>query len=348
MSSADPVSFESAAPELETDLLLSAADAIVSSHAPGRADIGIRLAISLLLPHATPKGDHRIEASLAEILSHHKPETDTETTQLLDLVRPLVVKKSVRVMDGCTNLVLSRYQHYADNAVGAVYWLLRGLELEREAYGFEVGSCNRLLLTSCITTAQALLMGLVGEHENVGTTFAHAKDLATSIREDDLDTSAIREVSVLLHVVDLAIAIVQTQGDSIVASHIFSCLIEGIRSDGVVYTLAHPSMHWAFLQLAYVILNNDNTSAPFDVSGMECLLMRLTEIVMATDKEHDDIPKMRLAFAQGLMRAHIAENAKRKIITSPPSSRIQGALSTKLTSFSQADQERIVTKMLDM
>jgi hypothetical protein len=348
LSTADPVSFESAAPELETDLLLSAADAIVSSHAPGRADIGIRLAISLLLPHATPKGDHRIEASLAEILSHHKPETDTETTQLLDLVRPLVVKKSVRVMDGCTNLVLSRYQHYADNAVGAVYWLLRGVELEREAYGFEVGSCNRLLLTSCITTAQALLMGLVGEHENLGTTFAHAKDLATSIREDDLDTSAIREVSVLLHVVDLAIAIVQTQGDSIVASHIFSCLIEGIRNDGVVYTLAHPSMHWDFLQLAYVILNNDNTSAPFDVSGMECLLMRLTEIVMATDKEHDDIPKMRLAFAQGLMRAHIAENAKRKIVTSPSSSRIQGALSTKLTSFSQADQERIVTKMLDM
>ena len=348
MSAADPVSFESAAPGLEVDLLISAADAIVSSHASGRADIGIRLAISLLLPFATPQGDHRIVASLTEKLSHHKPETDAETIRLLDLVRPLVVKKSVRVMDGCTNLVLSRYQHYDDNAVGAVYWLLRGLELERVAYGFEVGSCNRLLLTSCITTAHALLMGLVGEHENVGTIYAHAKDMATSIREDDLDTSAIREVSVLLHVVDLATAIVQTQGDSVVASHIFACLIDDIRSDGVVYTLAHPSMHWTFLQLAHTILNNDNISTPFDVSGMECLLMRLTEIVMATDEKHDDIPKMRLAFAQGLMRAHIAENAKRKSVASPPSSRMEGALSTNLTSYSHADQERIVAKMLDM
>jgi hypothetical protein len=343
LAAADPLSFESAPPGLETDLLLSAADAIVSSHSSSRADVGTRLAVGLLLPHARPQGDLRITAALAEIIAHHSPGTDAEAKLLLDLVHPLVAKKSLRVVDGCVNLVLSRYQRYDGTAAaGAVYWLLRGVELEREAYhSMEVGSCSRLLVTSCVTTSSTLLSGLVGDNENLGTTFMKAKDMATSIREDDLDLCDVREVAVLLHIADLATAIVEKRGDDVVASHISACLADGLRNDGAVHVLAHSSMHWTLLRLAYVILNKNEESAPFDVAGMEVLLLRLTEL-----GNHE--PKMRLAFAKGLMRAHVTGNAKLKTSMTSTSSHLDGAVSSKLTLYSPADQERIVANMLDM
>jgi len=348
LATADPVSFESTEIELETDLLLFAADAIVSSQSQARADVGTRLAIALLLPHASPKGNLRVTAALAEILSHHKPETDADATLLLDLVRPLVAKKSIQVLDGCTNVVLSRYQHYHKMTGGAAYWLLRGMELEREAYGVALGSCTRLLLTTCITTSDSLLSGLVGAHENVGTTFNNAKDMSMSIQEDAHDVSDIREVAVLFHVVELSKAIAEQQDDAFAATHISACLADGIRSDGSVHVLAHPSMHWNLLQLASVILKKDEEKAPFDVLGMERLLQCLTEVTMTNAEEHIlDLPTMRLVFANGLMRALVMENAKRK--TSLPAASLGlGTLSSNLMSCSPAEQEQIVENMLDM
>jgi hypothetical protein len=344
LAAADPLSFESAPPGMETDLLLSAADAIVSSHSRSRADVGTRLAVGLLLPHSRPQGDLRITAALSEIIAHHSPGTDAETKLLLDLVHPLVAKKSLRVVDGCVNLILSRYHHYdGTSAGGAVYWLLRGVELEREVYHYmEVGSCSRLLMTSCVTTSSALLSGLVGDNESLGTIFTKAKDMATSIREDDLDLSGVREVAVLLHVADLATAIVEKRRDDVVASHISGCLADGVGNDGAIHVLAHSSMHWNLLRLAYVILNKCAESAPFDVAGMEVLLLRYTEL-------GNYEPKMRLAFAKGLMRAHVTENAKRKTsMSSSTASHLDGVLSSKLTLYSPADQERIVANMLGM
>ena len=111
---------------LQTDLLEAAAFAINSSLANKCSDVGVRLVVRLLLPFAQPKADPRIVATLAHAVEHHTPKSDVEVRNLLSLCRELVERKSVRVLDGCVSLVLSRYRNYMEQRRpgGALHWLL--------------------------------------------------------------------------------------------------------------------------------------------------------------------------------------------------------------------------------
>jgi hypothetical protein len=95
--------------QIQTNLLVEAAAALLSSHA--NTDIGMRLVALLLVPHCSSKRDLRITATLAEALERHCPQTDAATHQLLDIVRPLVEKKqSMRILDGCVSMIVGRYR----------------------------------------------------------------------------------------------------------------------------------------------------------------------------------------------------------------------------------------------
>ena len=349
--------------------------------------MGVRLSTKLLLPYAKPTSDARITATLGETLVRHGPTSDAEARVLLELCRDLVARKSRRVLDGCVSLILFRHQHYLTEQRfgGSVHWLLKGIELEVLLYAttdgrrddkvwqtvLASGVCGTLLCSSCATTSQSLLAGLVANDMvvSVGQAFVRAREMVTSIQDDDPSGLAhtIPEVKLLNLVFEMARAFVDNEGDSVIAKNIVACLEEKVdeQDDGVVFPLAHSSMHWDLLCLAHSILKSEDDceqsgladekyKASFDVQGIRTLLEILTQITLGNkggilESKSSDVISMRLEFGKGLMRAIIAANAKRQETSFRSQSHCQLGLahSSKLSAYGRSDQERIVEMMLD-
>lgn len=366
---------------IQTELLLSAAFAIRSSFATeGKPDIGTRLVVRLLIPHIKVEGDIAVTATMVNALEHHYPETDAEASILLDLCRKLVERKNVRVLDGCVSVCLARYRHFLsdERPGGAVHWLLTGMELEALCFAVPDPSSNssvmavstgvayRLLVTKCLHTTVLLLKGLLGEGEGVSLTFVCAKEIVAVCAESEIAVT-IPEFKVLEHVTSMAEAIAERKDDALVATSIVACLEEREKdeSSGVVSCLARPSMHWDLLRLAKVILDRNVEreameamhlhAASFDVRGMQVLLEKLT-LLLATHEmmgeqgpSPETIQQTRLAFAEGLMRAFVAENAMKQSSFKNVSSQtsLAGVYAADLGKVSREKQELVVQRMLD-
>jgi len=209
---------------IQTELLLLASHSIPSSFSTqNHSEVGVRLATRLLLPFAFPptpsfsskKDDSsflRITHQLATILDTHMPNNDADTKHLLKLVTPLIVKHGSKVMlDACENLIRCRFQYYMkDNRPGgAIYWLLRGMELnallprtqndgekqknnkEQQRYYSGVVSSNspskRHFTLFCTSTASNLLKALVA-NTSVNDVVCYlniAQEIIQSIQDDD-------------------------------------------------------------------------------------------------------------------------------------------------------------------
>lgn len=364
---------------IHTELLLNAAFAIRSSFATeGQADIGTRLVVRLLLPHIKVDSDVRITASMVDALEHHSPETDAEANTLLELCRKLVERKNFRVLDGCVSVALARYRHFLkdERPGGAVHWLLMGMDYEALClYGTKrtgtwqktlaTSVCYRVLVTYCMETSESLLKGLLGEGEGVSLLFARGKEMIAACEESDI-AGYIAAVKVLQQIVSMAEAIADRKDDALVASSIITCLEErpNDEDDGVVSCLARSSMHWDLIRLAKVILDRNAErekleemhlfTASFDVRGMQVLLEKLTIITATCEMEGkpnfaaEDIHGIRLAFAEGLMRAFVAENAtKRSVYKKSPRVSVAGICAANLADVSREKQELVVQSMLD-
>lgn len=370
---------------------MSASEAILSSLSSSEPDLCVSLSTQLLLPFAKPSGDVRIVATLGETLERHGPSTDVEARVLLDLCRDLVARKSRRVLDGCVNLILFRYQHYlSEQSFGsAIHWLLKGIELEvllyatidgvRDDKAWEIvnasGVFGTLLCSSCLTASKSLLADLVGDEDrssSAGLDYVRAQEMAASIEEDDPSALAhkIPEVKLLIHVFGMARAFVSKEGDEAVAKNIVACLEETVDADdnGVVAPLAHCALYWDLLSLAYSILKRDEGLASvetdaaenknvssFDVQGIRVLMTKFTELTLGNDKGSAECggtvaleeSSLRLALGTGLERAIVAENSKRHEFGLPkPHGQLGLARSSKLSSYSHSEQEKIVQIML--
>lgn len=363
---------------IRTELLLSAAFAIRSSFAiEGHPDVGTRLVVRLLLPHIKVDSDLRITANMVDTLEHHFPQTDAEANSLLDMCRKLVERKNTRVLDGCVSIALARYRYFLDDARpgGAVHWLLTGMDLEALAlYGAKrtgtwqqalaTSVCYRVLVTFCMETSESLLKGLLGEGEGVSILYARGKEMVVACEESEV-ASYITAVKVLEYVVTMAGAVAERKDDALVASCIISCLEERTNEedDGVVSCLARSSMHWDLIRLAKVIIGRNSErekveemhlfTASFDVRGMQVLLEKLTIITAVLEMEgqpssSEDIQQIRLAFAEGLMRAFVAENAAKRFASKHTSIvSVEGVYAADLGKVSREKQELVVQNMLD-
>lgn len=378
---------------LQIDLLQTAATAILSSLSTGginnlgedRSEVGIRLVVRLLLPFAKPSGDPRVIATLAESLERHTPKSNVETRNLLSMVKPLVERKSVRVLDGCVSLCLARQRHIAaqHRPGGAVHWLLVGLELESLLFADEESGevedwqkvqaysvCYRHLVTMCTSTAGALLHAVLKSQEGLGQFHKTAKAILESVADGPLTqyASKLSEVKTLGFVLDIYYGMDSNPADwESVARNITMLLQQQVDHDdnGVVSTIAPRSMHWDLLQLGYYILDGEEQSQglervghfkpSFDVKGVQVLLEQLTIIAASREVEGlealpaEQVASMRLSLGKGLMRAFVAENAKRK----PKSSRavdektISKIRAIDLGKHNLDTQERVVARMLD-
>jgi hypothetical protein len=276
---------------IQTDLLLSAAEAISSSFSvQGQANVGVRTAVVLLLPYSLPKrgadGDvvyePRIAHMIAQLLSHRLPATDAETRDLLQLCQEVVRLGSIPIADACESLAYSRASYYRSNGniSHEVYWLLRGMEIQsswlpldrQRKLGF---ACRRHFDSLCERSANALVSMLaisavanltsagVSQIQEVQLTKAlkAASDVLDGILQVDNMALVLKghmESNLLKYAVDIADA----KGDtSQVATDIIYCLEERCLSDeygGVVATLADPSSYSDFLQIAFAILTKED------------------------------------------------------------------------------------------
>lgn len=360
--------------KIQTDLLLSAAAAIVDSHHDKR-DIGMRLCTLLLVPHIKPTGDERIWATLGDFLQRHSCESDTEAKQLLELVNLLLSKKNNVILNGCQDIILGRHNTYLKdlNFAGATMWLLRGLEVEQQLYGMEwkvllaSGMFGKLLVKNCLEISRGLLEELLkaasvipGGNENadeLGRYYAFASETVEAVEQDDLSESAmgILEVRALSDLLEIANAM--TESDQKVATKI-TAFLDGVGADTIVMPNAHPSFRKNIFRLAFLILERDEArfragkaadfQPCFDQTGVRVLMscyMKL-KALGPKDSGFDDQRSIHLALNNGLKRAFVAENAKRKkkfTKVAKESPNVQLRLSHLL---SPEDQERVIAKAL--
>lgn len=365
---------------IKLELLLNASFALRSSFATeGHHDIGTRMVVRFLLPHIKVESDLRITANMVDTLEHHSPGTDAEAKSLLELCRKLVERKNIRVLDGCVSIAVARYRHFLadERPGGAIYWLIVGMGLEAKVLlgdkrsgawqrALATGVCYRLLVTYCMETSNHLLKGMLGEGEGVSLYFARGKEMCAACDESEI-AGYIPAVKVLFHVVSMAEAIAERKDDTVVASSIASCLEERANDedDGVVSCIARSTMHWDLIRLAKLILDRNAEresmderhlhAASFDVRSMQVLLEKLAVITSNLDMEgqkpgsSEDIQQIRLSFAEGLMRAFVAENAtKQSSVRKTPQISVAGVYAADLGKVSREKQELVVQKMLDL
>eukprot|EP00980_Cylindrotheca_fusiformis_P028614 scaffold22620_cov131-Cylindrotheca_fusiformis.AAC.9 len=337
-----------------------------------KVDSDVRITATLVntIEHHSPKTDAEANALLALCRSL----VERKNVRILDACVSICLARY-------------RYYLQDQRPGGAVHWLMVGMEFESLVLGnpkkngskkdgttakdvpesnwqrpLESGICHRLLVTYCLETSQGLLKGLLGEEEGVSLLYARAKEMiATAIEESEF-SSFLRPARALEHILIIAEAIAEKKEESIVARSIVACL-EGHpneEDDGAVSSLARPSMHWNLLRLAKGILERNAQSSEerqdytafFDVRGMRVLLECFTVIAATREMEGNPLPssevqEMRLALGEGLMRAFVAENGRKKAHNETTNTSVAGICSSDLRRYSREKQEQVVAKMLD-
>lgn len=335
------------APAFQTELLLSAAESILSSFSIlGQSDVGVRTAVRLLLPHAPPKRIHdeiyyepRIAATISGTISHRFPDSDAEAHNLLNLTEELIRLGSARIAYACESLVFCRASFHAskEDLSKQVYWLLRGIEIMTvwlpEEYRRTLGYASRRHfdvmceqsaddLLSCLSATQCSLGGDAEKlMEEIFLSLKRAKIILEVVLRDDSMADALKdniEVALLYHIAGVADQQVEDD-QSAMAAHIIHCLEE--RScGGSVTTLANPKMYLRLLQIATSILGDEDAmidgstaskSCAFPVNGLHILMMRMDQVLCWEDKTSDSmecLAAMRMILCRGLMRAFASDS----------------------------------------
>jgi hypothetical protein len=340
--------------ELQTELLLAASDAILSSHAGSRRGIGMRLTALLLVPHCSSKRDIRITATLARALESFSPATDGEAKVVLDVVRPLVeVKKSLRILDGCISMIVSRFCHYEKCSSGkeAMEWLLLGKELEETLLeAKEVGDCYRLISkSSCEMSYKLLQLLLSRPHANANPAMAVDMVQALTKVQDMENVRLLMSLTIMIESLKLD----RDVRSRAVAREIAKCL--ELHPGG--YCLAPPSMQLGLLLLALGILEQDDErfqagnaagfESSFEVQGIKALMERFAHITVMTEETMKQEEALKLALAKGLMHALVTENGRRKV----PKTNVaphEDLFISQIDSYSLADQERLAQRLLGL
>jgi len=308
--------------DIQTELLLLAAEAIVSSFSvQEQCDVGVRTMVRLLLPHAPPKRsfssgevvyEPRISAMIGEVLSRRSPSSDAEARDLLNLCEHAIQIGSITIADACESLAFNRALHHKSkrNLTGEVHWLLRGMEIEtcwlptdrQRKLGF---ACRRQFDLLCEQSANDLISilstaaitsftsegGMTEKQEHqLLTALVAAESVLEGILKDTVTSELLNgheESNLLKDAVSIAQA--SAKGDTIqVADSIVHCLEERCLTEGVVSTLANPCIYMDLLHIAFSIIvkeeENGKQECSFNIHGMHILMARLTQ-VLSWEKE---------------------------------------------------------------
>jgi len=185
------------------EFLCLAASHIVSSLADSNPDMGAQLAVRLLLPYAE---DTEVVAAITNILEHYTPSSEQYARTLVNYCTPLIEKKSVQILQGCTGMLLHVHrQHMKQNkAVTATTFLLDGIELEALVLPEPVlGSCYRALAAGCHKVSIHLLQHIVAASQLDGSVDITARSMSQAFSLHKVETEKIPEAMELVHVLNI-------------------------------------------------------------------------------------------------------------------------------------------------
>jgi Nup85 Nucleoporin len=306
--------------EKKIDFITDAAWDILSSlQGSEHADIGVQLAIRLLLPYSLPASE--TEAVISNILQHYSPTTDQYANTTISLVRKALMegKHSVQVLDGCTSILLSLYRKYMKQGIAgvAVMIILDGIELEDSVLPkFKLGVCFRTLTMECHRISQYLLHIMADKSETATlyrSTYDIAKSMVDSFRESRRDSlllriPAVAELTSVVAIIDSGTDPSQcrVKGDHIVA--LLSRDNDGVH-DSTPATTRLPCLSVAERLIAEskVGLASIAESSPFSVQGMSLLMQR--QLMLPDECQSKEAT---VELQHGLLRAIVGENAKRR------------------------------------
>jgi hypothetical protein len=166
--------------EKRSEFLIEASSSIVASSRVSDPDIGVQLAIRLLLPHITMiasplRGE--FAAAISNILEHYTPTTEYYARTALSLCIPVISKtenqsKHIQcqwqrmLLDGCVSVLVQLYRKYElqrnhNQTVDVTVLLLDGVDLESDVLPQPwLGTCYRLLEAECFKTILTLLQAM--------------------------------------------------------------------------------------------------------------------------------------------------------------------------------------------
>lgn len=351
--------------------MTEAAHSILSSLDESHPGVGARQAVRLLLPYATKEDHEEVVAAISEILQHQAPQTDADARTLLSLCRPLVERKSVRILDGCQSVALCRYRWHIEHkqSGGGIEWLLLGIDLESLVYTEPMqGSCYRTLTVACFKACDFLLQCVVGTTKVDGAAYVGIQAMVAALQSSAYKTEsipAVRQVCCVLTIFDsMALETIDYEET---ASQIVTLLSDSKdETTGTNSTLSSPSMHWYLLQVVKKIFDADEKElaasgaqvfcSAFDTEGVAVISDRLTQIdnFLSDGAENGptkkEVGELRASLGRALARAFVAENATKKSYRANPRSKreaIVGIYSTDLCKHSLSVQESVVRSMLD-
>mmetsp|Transcript_458 Transcript_458/g.778 ORF Transcript_458/g.778 Transcript_458/m.778 type:complete len:896 (-) Transcript_458:52-2739(-) len=336
--------------DIETELLLSASSAILSSFSiQNHSDIGVRVSSRLLRPYVIPENP-QVTAYFAEMLCRHWPISDAETMNLFESCKDAVSRGSKRMLDACDSLGFARSKHYSrlGNFQKSTYFLLRGIEYisffgtdVKHLEGIQLlssSTCFRRLALLCAETVEYVLNQIhncfSAPNNEIDVSvltepLRMCKTIVEAIAEDEIThlVSSWPSIALLSHVADLGLNF--TLGKKAEAAEaVINCLKYRQDIDGSVIILAHPGLYGYLLTCAYDILVAEDTKAgfasatsSFDSEGMQILFSRFTQYCSLDQFYIQSVPAsslrsdishndMRYALGRGLMRTFIVENAK--------------------------------------
>lgn len=166
--------------EKRFEFLIEASSSIVASTHVSHPDIGVQLAIRLMLPHVammTSSLRNQFAAAVSNILEHYTPTTDHYARTALSLCTPLLSKTEQQpknsqrqwqrmLLDGCVSVLIQLYRKHErqrsnDHTGEVMLVLLEGIDLESDVLPQPwLGTCYRLFEAECYKTVAALLRAM--------------------------------------------------------------------------------------------------------------------------------------------------------------------------------------------
>lgn len=340
------------------DFLCEAADAIQSSlSGTENQDIGVQLSLRLLLPYALEVGERGeiIRSLIAEILEHYAPSTERYARAIVSLVRPLVEKKSIQLLDATSTMLLSLYRQFMEtyDFQAAVLVLLDGLELEKLVLpDRELGSCHRTLSVLCIDTAEKILSLVFETDEEKVTQLADAKVVGEAMTGAFVSqVNDVPEAMLLARSMELVASLDNRERDE--TNDLILRIFQEDVDRGVGGTVLR-NLHWHVLRIAQHALDHHPT-ATFDTKCISILMERFlqlsqyAELTKSNILDQDTVASIETALANGLAKAFIAENARKEPQVEEYRAFGQefGINTSNLHNYSLDVQQRFVEELLD-
>lgn len=355
-----------------TEFLTEAAVSIVSSLASNDSDVGIDLAVRLLMPFAMQEDcSPEIIACLAEILEHYNPSSDASATNIFRQCEKLIEQqKSRRVLESCASVVLCRYRFHLcqSNPGRAVAWLLRGVKMEAMlTINATDGSCYRTLAALCFSTAGAILNAMSNSEQLDGEVTKTARAMTVEIEKDDPSRDIkIRELAFVVVFMQAQAMFEAALNDdrALLPKCIITCLTKGAadKHDPPTTYLPLP-MQADLLEIACKLILDDfeevqesgttATTCVFEKRGISLLMESL--LLLETNSElKADTDNMKEVLLRGLSQAIVAENATKPLLRKGKAGllfkeEVQGA-SARTSSLCEKPphkQQEIIDRMLD-